>query len=670
MKLRKISFKIKIILIIETIVIAASAVMSFLVWRQLEQKVREITREKLVAIASTTAALIDVENHEKIRTEDDEGSCPYQKIHKFLKEVMAANPEADDIYTFRKTEKERVWAFIVGGYEERDKNSDGIIEEGEEPVGIGEEFSPYDYPPEILEAFSHPIAEHDINCDKWGCWLSGYAPIRNEGGAAVAVAAVDIPADNILAFEKKAKEVILFSLIVFTVLFPAVTYLILRILVRPVSVIVSGLEEFTRNLSKRINVSSGDEFELIASTFNKMAGELESLYSSLEEKVSQKTKELSDRVREIEQKNAEDEALLASIGEAMIAFDWNGRMVVANAQAERMLGLKRKDFLGKEYKEFTSLTDEKGVPVGEKKNPISQVLRGEKKAATSAFYFKRKDGLRFPVNITASPVVLKQKTVGAIAVFRDITREKEVDKAKSEFVSLASHQLLTPLSSISWYAEMLLEKGSGEDKKKRRRYLEKIYGANRRMVELVSSLLNVSRIEMGTFSIEVEPVDIREIILSLLDELKPELMASGIKVEKKFENVPSGFGADPRLLRIIIQNLLSNAVKYTPPGGKIKVRAGTEKGRGKNPVFVEIADSGYGIPVADQPKMFTKLFRADNIKEKVTEGTGLGLYIVKSIVDNSGGEISFSSRENKGTTFRINFPLAGMKGKIGTRRLR
>lgn len=664
MKLRRISFKTKIILIIEAIMIIVNAFIGFFVWSQLDQKVREITREKLVAIARTTAQFIDVERHEKIREEGDEESKNYGKVHEFLKKMIKANPGVDDIYTFRKTDQENVWVYVVGGMEEIDKNNDGVIEEDEEPVGIGEEVNPLQYPPQILESFDRPIAEKEINCDKWGCWLSGYAPIYDSGGKAVAAAGVDISAQDILAFEKKAKRAILMALVALITLLPLVLFFILRLLVRPVSIIVSGLEKFSQNLGNRINVRSGDEFELIAGTFNKMAGELQGLYQGLEEKVKEKTKQLAGRVREIEQKNAEDEALLASIGEGMIAVDWNGRIVITNNQGEFMLGQKKEKIIGKEFLEAVILEDEKGNEITGPKNPIKQTLVTGKKVTSSSLYLSDTRGLRFPVNITVAPVTLDGKTIGAIAVFRDITREKEVDRAKSEFVSLASHQLLTPMSSINWYTEMLLEdrKLSG---RKREKYLGKISRANQRMVELVNSLLNVSRIEMGTFSISVKPVNIKEIIESLLDELQPKIIENGVKIEKKYEAPVPDFKADAKLLRMIIQNLLSNAVKYTPAGGTVKIALRKEK----NLIVIEVADTGYGIPKSEQGGIFTKLFRADNIKEKVIEGTGLGLYIVKSIVDGSGGTIGFSSEENKGTTFAVKFSAEGMKEKKGTRSL-
>ncbi len=236
---------------------------------------------------------------------------------------------------------------------------------------------------------------------------------------------------------------------------------------------------------------------------------------------------------------------------------------------------------------------------------------------------------------------------------RDIAHVREVDKAKTEFVSLASHQLRTPLTSVSWFTEMLLNQEVGGLNEKQKEYLSEIYIGNKRMIDLVDDILNTSRIDMGTLIIEPKIIDLPEIAESVLEELAPLLNDKEIKVEKKFEDALPEIKADPEHMRIVIQNLISNSLKYTPPGGLIEVSLGREK----NNALIKITDNGYGIPKEQQSKIFTKMFRADNIRSKDTEGTGLGLYIAKAIVKQSGGRIWFESEENKGTTFYVSFPM-------------
>lgn len=232
-----------------------------------------------------------------------------------------------------------------------------------------------------------------------------------------------------------------------------------------------------------------------------------------------------------------------------------------------------------------------------------------------------------------------------------LARSKELDKAKTEFVGLASHQLRTPLTSVSWYAEMLISGDVGELNKKQKEYLGEIYDGNHRMIDLVDDLLNTSRIDMGTLKVKPQPVNLVEVMENILSEFLPEVEEKKTIVEKKFSRNLPAISLDPELLGIVFQNIISNAVKYASPGGKISVEIRKQDAQ----ILVKIADNGWGIPAAQQKKIFTKLFRADNVRKRDTEGTGLGLYIAKAIVKKSGGKIWFESKEGKGTTFYITF---------------
>ena len=272
------------------------------------------------------------------------------------------------------------------------------------------------------------------------------------------------------------------------------------------------------------------------------------------------------------------------------------------------------------------------------------------------FYFARKNRTAFPLSIMVTPVILNKKVIGTIKVFRDITNERLIDKAKTEFVSLASHQLRTPLSTVNWYAEMLLAGDVGELNGKQKKYLEEVYHSNQRMVELVNALLDVSRLELGTFTMEPKPTNITELTRDVIDEQKPQINEKEINFSFSSEKI-SLINADPKLLRMVVQNLLSNSVKYTPNRGKIELSISLFNEKN---VLLKIIDTGYGIPKNQHNKIFEKLFRADNVRNKDTDGTGLGLYIVKSIVENSGGKIWFESpKENKGTTFYVTLPIKG-----------
>lgn len=258
----------------------------------------------------------------------------------------------------------------------------------------------------------------------------------------------------------------------------------------------------------------------------------------------------------------------------------------------------------------------------------------------------------------------------------DITKEKEVDQAKSEFVSLASHQLRTPLSSISWYGEMLQNGDAGKLSSEQKEYVDEIYKANERMVDLINSLLNVSRLELGTFSVEPENLIIKNAAEQVIKETKTITEKRNQKLSISFdENLPN-IQFDKRYLEMIIQNLLSNSSKYSPENTAITlkvlpVKAGqkvTNVQVSKDGILIMVADQGYGIPKAQQSRIFSKLYRADNVRDKDTDGTGLGLYIIKSVIEHCGGKIWFKSEENKGTIFFVLLPLTSNK-KIGSKKL-
>jgi len=374
---------------------------------------------------------------------------------------------------------------------------------------------------------------------------------------------------------------------------------------------------------------------------------------------------------------AKDEAILASVGEGLVVTDERRRVTFLNTAAEQMIGYSSGDVVGKLWPEVVKPKTEDSTLLESYDTLIVKALRLRKTRSTiKPEVFTRKDGTTFSASITVAPVIMADRPTGAIVVFRDVTREREIDKAKSEFVSLASHQLRTPLSTIKWYVEMVLDGDAGKLTPTLKDYLSEVYHANERMVDLVNALLNVSRIELGTFAVQPVPTDVAAVAKSVVSEVKPQAISKKITVSEKYAAVPK-LPADPNLLRIVFQNLVTNAIKYTAAKGKVAVgielvRAhSTVVGRAvrEDSILITVADNGYGIPTAAQPKIFTKLFRADNVREREPDGTGLGLYIVKSVVDHSDGDVWFESVEGKGTTFYVLLPVTGMRAKEGAKQL-
>lgn len=235
----------------------------------------------------------------------------------------------------------------------------------------------------------------------------------------------------------------------------------------------------------------------------------------------------------------------------------------------------------------------------------------------------------------------------------DITEQKKVDTAKSEFVALATHQLRTPITAIRFSAELLAKRLADGATDKNLVYLDKISRNVLRMLALINDFLNVSKLEMGTFATEPTRINLSTFITDILEEFEERTTKQNLTINR--DETPSDFNlqTDPRLLNIILSNLLSNAIKYTPAGGNVGVSFVATN----SVVRIEITDSGIGIPAADIPQLFSKFFRASNARAQQTEGTGLGLYVVEQAVTQLRGTIEVTSSEGVGTKFTLMFPL-------------
>lgn len=246
-------------------------------------------------------------------------------------------------------------------------------------------------------------------------------------------------------------------------------------------------------------------------------------------------------------------------------------------------------------------------------------------------------------------------------IVQDITMEKELEEAKSEFATLAAHQLRTPLSIINWMSELLMTDKADPLTSKQKVYIQDIFSTNKRLVKLVNTLLTISRVEMGTFTLRLEEVSLKKTCDGVLKEYQPQIQAKHLDVEIKYSKGVDKILGDENLVTIILSNLISNAISYTPPRGKVNILFQKDAHR----LVFSIKDTGVGIPKDIQDKIFTKFFRAANAKQVKPEGTGLGLFMVKSLVEEQGnGKVWFESEEGKGSVFYVSLPiLKGKKGK-------
>src|SRR5882724_716006 len=412
------------------------------------------------------------------------------------------------------------------------------------------------------------------------------------------------------------------------------------------------------DFSQRIAVDSSDEIGILGRTFNEMTNKLAESYRALEQKVLERTSVLNQKLNELQEAKAKEDAILGSIGEGMIVTNNVGTILLINTIAAELLGIDQAASAGKAVAAFP-LYDQAETLIPLQARPIQMALTTGHKVIDEIKSIQ--GNVKRSLGITATPVIQQGRIIGAIQIIRDITKEKEVDRMKTEFISIASHQLRTPLSAIKWFSEMLLAGDAGELKQEQTDFTKNIAASTERMIDLVNSLLNISRIESGRIIIDPKPTDLQELVQGIVNDLKAKIDG---KKQNLVISVHSGLpkiNLDPHLIGQVYLNLLTNAIKYTPTGGDISVLIS----RKNDQIISQVSDNGYGIPKSQQAKMFQKFFRAENIIKIESDGTGLGMYLVKAIIESSGGKIWFESEENKGTTFWFSLPFSGMKAKAG-----
>ncbi len=346
------------------------------------------------------------------------------------------------------------------------------------------------------------------------------------------------------------------------------------------------------------------------------------------------------RGRAEEEKN-KTMAIINNFTDGLLVFNPENKLSLINPQTEKIFDIKQRDVINRPLQEL------KTFPTIE---PLALILLKETKEI-SRKEIQLKENL--VIEISSVSILKGEEKLGNLIIIHDISREKLIEKMKTEFVSISAHQLRTPLSAIKWTIRMLLDGDLGELTLEQRDFLEKTYRSNEKMINLINSLLDVTRIEEGRYLYKPVLTEIEPICQFVIKSYEEEIKRKNITVDfKKPEKRLPKIMMDVEKIKLAIQNLLDNAIRYTPPGGKVTI---TLK-YGKKEVGFSIKDSGVGIPKEQQSRVFTRFFRGANVMRMDTEGSGFGLYIVKNIIEAHGGKVWFESEEGKGATFYFNLP--------------
>ncbi len=344
-------------------------------------------------------------------------------------------------------------------------------------------------------------------------------------------------------------------------------------------------------------------------------------------------------------------ALIENSSDVIVLIDAKGIIRYTSPSTYRVLEFAPEELLG------TSAFDRIYQPDKLRLMNLFQKLITEPgKTIRASFRLVRRDQKIIWVEGIGTNLLADPSVSSVIINYRDVTEHKKLDEAKTEFVSLAAHELRSPISSIRWYTEALLGMRD-HSKEKESSYTEEIYSSVLKMSEVVNMLLNVSKIELGTLTVEPAAVDLVKLSDEVLKGFDSDMDWKKLKLNKKYVTREIILFTDPKLVRIVLENFISNSVKYTNKGGEITVTLQ----KGPKDVTISIKDTGVGIPEGQRSKVFTKSFRGDNVKGIMPEGTGLGLYLVKNVVDILGGTVSFESKEGVGTTFVVTLPTKTKK---------
>jgi PAS domain S-box-containing protein len=389
--------------------------------------------------------------------------------------------------------------------------------------------------------------------------------------------------------------------------------------------------------------------KLVSAAANQVAASINN--AELYRMIRESAERMGGMLRAQQEEASKSRAILEGIADGVMVADARGNVILLNAAAEEILGMSREEIVGRPIHELSGLYRAEGDAWLALIREWAQALPAKDEPASFESQFETEGKV---VSVHMAPVLMEDEFLGTVSVFRDITREVAVDRMKSELISIVSHQLRTPMTSIKGYTDLIYLEAVGEINEAQRRFLRIIKSNADRLALLANDLLDISRIETGRIRLNLEFIHIGAISEEMATSLRGQIEEKGLSLKLDIpEGLPPIYGDHDRVTQILT-NLTENAWRYTPSGGQVTVSAQT---RG-NFLQVSVADTGIGIAPEDQEKIFTRFYRADHPLVQEVAGTGLGLSIAKSFVEMHGGEIWVESKPGQGSTFSFTLPLA------------
>lgn len=400
--------------------------------------------------------------------------------------------------------------------------------------------------------------------------------------------------------------------------------------VKPTLMLMDSVKRVAQgDLEHRIEIHSDDEIGELAREFNQMTEQLrEYRKTDIDSLMAEKKK---------------SDAIVQTISDGVVVTDANNQIVLINSAASRILQINQQEALGNHFLELVKSDDLFKL--------VKEAHNKEQPPKEREIIYKstHQDKSRF-YQVQCTPI----EDQGVVTLFQDVTRLKEIDEMKSDFVSTVSHEFRTPLTSMQMSVGLLKDQAVGAINDDQQEMLEVIEEDTERLIRLVNDLLDLSKIESGKIQMDFENVEIEGLVMAAIRPMQRQAEDKGITIEAKLEDKADTVYADPTKIVWILTNLLVNAIRYTPENGKIEVQSN----RRANRLFVSVKDNGIGIPKEYHKTIFNKFVQVKDKAATSAGGAGLGLAIVKEIVNAHGGRIWVDSEHGKGSTFTFTLPLA------------
>lgn len=427
-----------------------------------------------------------------------------------------------------------------------------------------------------------------------------------------------------------------FIAIIIALISATISSFLLLLFLKPLSTLIEGTYALGQgNFNKRVDIRSGDEFEDVGNSFNQMADKISKIFET-----TAKEKDIA-----IAEKSKLDE-VLSSIVDGIIALDFNKNIILVNKSAEQITGFTQAELQNQSIdKSIHLFIDTEEIF----SNTFCQV--NFNKAARLI----GKGGKTIKVNLTSAKVDgTVQTNISCIIILHDLSKEEELERMKLDFISMASHELKTPLTSIIGYLSVFTLENRGKLAKEESDLIDRSLISAQQLLVLVQNILNVNRIERGQMSVNSIPTDYLPILSKAVEDLRNQANQKNIILTLNAGNktLPKIF-ADPLRIGEVITNLIGNAINYTDPGGKVDITISLSP----TELITEVSDTGVGIPKEALSHLFDKFFRVTNKSQQSAKGTGLGLFISKSIIEKLNGKIWAVSELGEGSKFSFTLPI-------------